>query len=249
MIIKKQAREIELLRIAGRIVALAHQEVQKAIKPGITTLELAKVCENVISSYGATPSFKGYDGFPGSVCASVNEVALHGIPNEATILHDGDIITIDIGACYKGYHGDSAWSYFVGKPSLEDERLMKVTLEALYKGLAQIKPGNRLGDISGTIGDYVKDNGFSVVLGYGGHGIGKNLHEEPFIPNTGTLHTGPILESGMVLAIEPIVKAGNKFTKVSSNGWNVVSFDQKHCAHFEHTVLVTDYGYEILTKL
>ena len=159
MIIKKSTREIGLMREAGRIVALAHQEVQKHIKPGISTLELDRIVEQVIRANGATPSFKGYNGFPGSICASINEVVIHGIPKATTILKDGDIIAIDIGACYKGYHGDSAWSYYVGKINPNDEKLMNVTKEALYKGLEQAKPGNRLGDISAAIGKYAKSYG------------------------------------------------------------------------------------------
>lgn len=249
MIIKKSTREIGLMREAGRIVALAHQEVQKHIKPGISTLELDRIVEQVIRANGATPSFKGYNGFPGSICASINEVVIHGIPKATTILKDGDIIAIDIGACYKGYHGDSAWSYYVGKINPNDEKLMNVTKEALYKGLEQAKPGNRLGDISAAIGKYAKSYGYGVVEEFTGHGVGRNLHEDPAIPNYGIPNTGPLLQPGMTLAIEPMVNAGTKKVKILSDGWTTITSDRKKSAHFEHTILITDDGCEILTQL
>ena len=249
MIIKKSTREIGLMREAGRIVALAHQEVQKHIKPGISTLELDRIVEQVIRANGATPSFKGYNGFPGSICASINEVVIHGIPKATTILKDGDIIAIDIGACYKGYHGDSAWSYCVGKANPSDEKLMNVTKEALYKGLEQAKPGNRLGDISAAIGKYAKSYGYGVVEEFTGHGVGRNLHEDPAIPNYGIPNTGPLLQPGMTLAIEPMINAGTKKVKILSDGWTTITSDRKKSAHFEHTILITDDGCEILTQL
>ena len=249
MIIKKSTREIGLMREAGRIVALAHQEVQKHIKPGISTLELDRIVEQVIRANGATPSFKGYNGFPGSICASINEGVIHGIPKATTILKDGDIIAIDIGACYKGYHGDSAWSYYVGKINPNDEKLMNVTKEALYKGLEQAKPGNRLGDISAAIGKYAKSYGYGVVEEFTGHGVGRNLHEDPAIPNYGIPNTGPLLQPGMTLAIEPMINAGTKKVKILSDGWTTITSDRKKSAHFEHTILITDDGCEILTQL
>ena len=249
MIIKKSTREIGLMREAGRIVALAHQEVQKHIKPGISTLELDRIVEQVIRANGATPSFKGYNGFPGSICASINEVVIHGIPKATTILKDGDIIAIDIGACYKGYHGDSAWSYYVGKINPNDEKLMNVTKEALYKGLEQAKPGNRLGDISAAIGKYAKSYGYGVVEEFTGHGVGRNLHEDPAIPNYGIPNTGPLLQPGKTLAIEPMINAGTKKVKILSDGWTTITSDRKKSAHFEHTILITDDGCEILTQL
>ena len=249
MIIKKSTREIGLMREAGRIVALAHQEVQKHIKPGISTLELDRIVEQVIRANGATPSFKGYNGFPGSICASINEVVIHGIPKATTILKDGDIIAIDIGACYKGYHGDSAWSYYVGKINPNDEKLMNVTKEALYKGLEQAKPGNRLGDISAAIGKYAKSYGYGVVEEFTGHGVGRNLHEDPAIPNYGIPNTGPLLQPGMTLAIEPMINAGTKKVKILSDGWTTITSDRKKSAHFEHTILINDDGCEILTQL
>ena len=249
MIIKKSTREIGLMREAGRIVALAHQEVQKHIRPGVSTLELDKIVEQVIRDNGATPSFKGYNGFPGSICASINEVVVHGIPKATTILKDGDIIAIDIGACYKGYHGDSAWSYCVGKVNPSDEKLMNVTKEALYKGLEQAKPGNRLGDISSAIGKYAKSFGYGVVETFTGHGVGRHLHEDPAIPNYGIPNTGPVLQPGMTLAIEPMINAGTKNVKTLSDGWTTITSDRKKSAHFEHTILINDDGCEILTQL
>ena len=249
MIIKKSAREIELMRIAGRIVALAHQEVEKHIAPGVSTLELDQIAERVIRENGATPSFKGYGGFPGSICASINDVVVHGIPKASTILKSGDIISIDIGACYKGYHGDSAWTYPVGEISAADRHLMDVTLNALYKGLEQAKPHNRLSDISAAIGNYAKSFGYGVVVDFTGHGVGKNLHEDPAIPNYGTPNMGPVLQPGMTLAIEPMINAGTKNVKVCSDGWTTITRDGKKSAHYEHSILITDEGYEILTKL
>ena len=249
MIIKKTAREIELMRVAGRIVALAHQEVAKHIAPGISTLELDRIVEKVIRDNGAKPSFKGYGGFPGSICASINDVVVHGIPKASTILKEGDIISVDIGACYKGYHGDSAWTYPVGKISDADKKLMEVTLDALYKGLEEIKPNKRLSDISSAIGNYAKSYGYGVVEDFTGHGVGKSLHEDPVIPNYGIPNMGPILQPGMTLAIEPMINAGTKNVKVCSDGWTTITRDGKKSAHFEHSVLVTDEGYEILTKL
>ena len=249
MIIKKTAREIELMRTAGKIVALAHQEVQKHIAPGVSTLELDQIVERVIRENGATPSFKGYGGFPGSICASINEVVVHGIPKASTILKEGDIISVDIGACYKGYHGDSAWTYPVGEISTADQHLMDVTLNALYKGLEQAKPHNRLSDISAAIGDYAKSYGYGVVEDFTGHGLGKSLHEDPAIPNYGRPNMGPILQPGMTLAIEPMINAGTKNVKVCSDGWTTITRDGKKSAHFEHSILITDEGYEILTKL
>lgn len=249
MIIKKSAREIELMRIAGRIVALAHQEVAKHIAPGISTLELDRIVEKVIRDNGATPSFKGYGGFPGSICASINEVVVHGIPKASTILKEGDIISIDIGACYKGYHGDSAWTYPVGKISEADKNLMEVTLNALYKGLDEAKPNNRLSDISSAIGNYAKSYGYGIVEDFTGHGVGKNLHEDPAIPNYGIPNMGPVLQPGMTLAIEPMINTGTKHVKVCSDGWTTITRDGKKSAHFEHSILITEEGYEILTKL
>lgn len=248
MIILKTPREIELLREAGRIVALVHEELKKAIVPGVTTKEIDKLAEKIIRDNNATPSFKGYGGFPGSVCTSVNEMVIHGIPGKLK-LKEGDIISVDVGACYQGYHGDSAWTYRVGKISEEAERLLKVTEESLYKGLEQAKPGNHIGDISAAIEDYVAKNGYTSPEDYTGHGVGSNLHEDPMVPNYGKKGHGPLLKVGMVIAVEPMVHIGKKDVKVLNDGWGVVTKDHSLAAHYEHTIVITNDGYEILTKL
>lgn len=248
MIICKTPREIEIMREAGKIVALTHQELKKHIVPGITTSKLDEIAEKVIRSYGASPSFKGYNGFTGSICASVNEELVHGIPGNKK-LKDGDIISIDIGAFYNGYHGDSAWTYAVGEIDEESKKLLEVTEESLYRGLEEAKAGVRLTNISHSIQSYVEDNGFSVVREYVGHGVGQDLHEDPQIPHYGDPGKGPRLKTGMVLAIEPMVNVGQRYVKTLSDNWTVVTVDGKRCAHFEHTIAITDEGYEILTKL
>ncbi|WP_078551190.1 type I methionyl aminopeptidase [Bacillus alkalicellulosilyticus] len=248
MIICKTQREIEIMREAGRIVALTHQELKKHVNPGISTRELDELAEKVIRSYDAVPSFKGYNGFTGSICASVNEELVHGIPGKK-VLKNGDIISIDIGANYKGYHGDSAWTYAVGDISEEDQKLLDVTEQSLYKGLAEAKPGERLSDISHAIQSYVEPFGFSIVREYVGHGVGQDLHEDPQIPHYGPPGKGPRLKPGMVLAIEPMVNAGSRYVRTLADNWTVVTTDGKNCAHFEHTIAITDTGYEILTKL
>ncbi len=248
MIICKTPREIEIMRQAGRIVALTHQELKNHIKPGITTKKLDQIAEEVIHSYDAIPSFKGYNGFPGSICASVNDELVHGIPGHR-VLKNGDIISIDIGAFYKGYHGDSAWSYSVGKVSEDALKLLSVTEESLYEGLKKAKLGNRLLDISHAIQTYVEQNGFSIVEEYVGHGVGQKLHEDPPIPNYGRPNRGPLLKKGMTLAIEPMVNQGERFVRVLPDNWTVVTADKKLCAHFEHTIVITDNGYEILTQV
>lgn len=249
MIKIKSEREIALLREAGRIVALCHEAMKENVKPGVSTLELSKICEDIISKNGATPSFKGYGGFPESICASVNEVVVHGIPSKKQILKEGDIIAIDIGACYKGYHGDSAWSYAVGKITDKDQLLMKVTHDALYAGLNVIKEGVHLGDVESAIGNYISQYGFGIVEQFTGHGVGRDLHEDPAIFNFGTAGTGPVLKEGMVLAIEPMVNAGTKNVRILKDRWTTVTLDKSKSAHFEHTVVVRKDGYEILTKL
>jgi methionyl aminopeptidase len=248
MIICKTPRELEIMREAGRIVALTHQKLQKHIKPGITTKELDRIAEKIIRQHDAEPSFKGYNGFTGSICASVNEELVHGIPGDRK-LNDGDIISIDIGAYYNGYHGDSAWTYAVGSVSEEAEKLLKVTEESLYKGLEKAMPGDRLSNISHAIQTYVEEHGLSVVREYVGHGVGQDLHEDPQIPHYGPPNKGPRLRPGMVLAIEPMVNAGSRYVKTLADGWTVVTQDKKYCAHFEHTIAIVEDGYEILTKL
>ncbi|WP_100404147.1 type I methionyl aminopeptidase [Bacillus sp. FJAT-42315] len=247
MIICKTPREIEIMREAGRIVALTHKELQKHISPGIKTKELDEIAEKFIKQHDAIPSFKGYNGFRGSICASVNEELVHGIPGDR-VLKEGDIISLDIGANYRGYHGDSAWTYPVGLIAPETQKLLEVTEESLFIGLKEAKPGERLSNISHAIQTYVESNGFSIVREYVGHGIGQNLHEDPQIPHYGTPGKGPTLKPGMVLAIEPMVNAGSRYVKTLGDNWTVVTQDGKMCAHFEHTVAITESGFEILTK-
>ncbi|MCF6094820.1 type I methionyl aminopeptidase [Microaerobacter geothermalis] len=246
MIIYKTQAEIAIMREAGRIVALTHQLLKSAIRPGITTKELDHLAEEFIRKHGAIPSFKGYGGFPGSVCTSVNDELVHGIPGERK-LKDGDIISIDIGAEVEGYHGDSAWTYAVGSISEENQKLLQVTKDSLFIGLNEAKPNARLSDISHAIQRYVEQHGFSIVREYVGHGIGKNLHEDPQIPNFGPPGRGPRLKPGMVLAIEPMVNAGERYVKTLDDHWTVVTQDHSMCAHFEHTIVITESGYEILT--
>ncbi|UFJ40681.1 type I methionyl aminopeptidase [Brevibacillus humidisoli] len=247
MIILKSAAELGIMREAGRIVALTHQELAKAIKPGVTTKELDELAETFIRSKGAIPSFKGYGGFPGSICASVNEELVHGIPGKRT-LQEGDIISIDVGAQFQGYHGDSAWTYAVGTISEEDRLLMRVTEESLYQGLEQAAPGVRLSDISHAVQIHAEAQGFTIVREYVGHGVGRELHEDPQIPNYGPPGRGPRLKPGMVLAIEPMVNAGERYVRTLEDNWTVVTVDGKKCAHYEHTIAITEDGYEILTK-
>ena len=249
MISIKSNREIEIMRKAGEIVALAHKAVREAIKPGVSTLYLDEIAEKTIRSYGAIPSFKGYNGFPGSICASVNEVVIHGIPSKKIILKDGDIISIDIGAIFNGYHGDSAMTHQVGNVSDAKKKLLEVTENSLYIGLAQAKAGNRLSDISHAIEEYVLANGFSVVKEFTGHGVGRELHEDPAIPNYGEPGHGPLLRRGMTLAIEPMVNMGVEDVIILEDNWTTVTADHQPSAHFEHSIVVTDTGYEILTKL
>ena len=248
MIICKTPREIEIMREAGRIVALTHQELKQHITPGITTKELDQIAEKTIQKYGATPSFKGYNGFPGSICASVNEELVHGIPGKRK-LKEGDIISIDIGAKYNGYHGDSAWTYPVGNISESVQKLLDVTEKSLYLGLEQVKPGERLSNISHAVQTHAEENGFSIVREYVGHGIGQDLHEDPQIPHYGPPNRGPRLKPGMVICVEPMVNQGRRYVKTLSDDWTVVTVDGKWCAHFEHTIALTEAGYEILTIL
>ncbi|MFA8438898.1 type I methionyl aminopeptidase [Pueribacillus sp. YX66] len=247
MIILKTEREIDIMREAGKIVALTHEELQKHIHPGMTTEELDRIAEKFIKSQGAIPSFKGYNGFTGSICTSVNEELVHGIPGKR-MLHEGDIISIDIGAYYNGYHGDSAWTYPVGDIDVHSERLLEVTEQSLYRGLDEAKPGERLSNISHAIQTYVEAEGFSIVREYVGHGIGQNLHEDPQLPHYGPPGKGPRLKPGMVFCVEPMVNAGKRYVKTLADNWTVVTTDGKRCAHFEHTIAITETGYEILTK-
>ncbi len=235
------------MRIAGKIVANTHSLLEKHIKPGITTNQLDKLAHEYIIKCGAVPSFKGYDGYPASICTSINEEVVHGIPSDRILL-EGDIISIDIGACYKGYHSDSAWTYPVGKITEENKKLLIHTEKSLYEGLKVIKDGTHVGDIGYAISKYIKNFNFGVVKELVGHGVGKNLHEEPDIPNYGKPKTGPILKKGMVIAVEPMINLGVSGVYIEEDGWTIVTADNLPSAHFEHTVLITTTGIEILTK-
>ena len=247
MISLKSSREIELMDRAGTVVALVHKRLKEEIKPGMTTKHIDQICEEVIRENGCTPSFKGLYGFPGSVCTSVNEVLVHGIPG-SQILKNGDIISVDVGACYKGYHGDSAWTFLVGDVDEKTRDLCRVTEEALYRGLEQVRPGNRIGDISWAIQSYVEAHGYSCPIEYTGHGIGKSVHEDPYVPNVGRPHTGPILKRGMCITIEPMVFMGKPHCHTLDDDWGVVANDHSLSAHYEHTIAITADGYKILTK-
>lgn len=243
----KSSEEIELLRIAGKIVGDTHKYLKPFIKPGITTKQLDKLAYDFIISQNATPSFLNYDGFPASICTSINEEVVHGIPSDR-VLQDGDIISIDIGACYKGYHGDSAWSYPVGTIDNDKQHLLEHTEKALFEGLNIVKPGNKIGDIGYAIESYALAHKLGVVKELVGHGVGKNLHESPDVPNYGKKNTGMVLRKGMVIAIEPMLNLGSADIYILDDDWTIVTADDKPSAHFEHTVLVTKDGYEILTK-
>ncbi|MBK5244125.1 MAG: type I methionyl aminopeptidase [Eubacteriaceae bacterium] len=249
MITIKSHKEVDLMRQAGGIVAGAHALVGKMIKPGVTTQELDQAVEKYIRDAGALPTFKGYDGFPNSICASVNEQVVHGIPQKRRLL-EGDIISIDIGATFKGYVGDAAVTHGVGTISEEAQRLIDVTRESFYRGIAFARDGYRLSDISNAIQTYVEDNGFSVVRDFVGHGVGSKMHEDPPIPNYGAKGRGPRLRSGMTLAIEPMVNVGTYDVIMLDDDWTVVTTDGKLSSHFEHTLLITGTGEpELLTVL
>ena len=249
MITLKSDREIELMRIAGHITELAHQAVEKAIRPGISTYELDKIAYDVIIANGATPSFLNYNGYPATINASVNSMVIHGIPNKHTILKNGDIVSIDIGACYKGYHGDCARTHLVGDVDPKVKQLVEVTKQSFFEGLKFARPNNRLSDISHGIEEYVKQFGYGIVQEFTGHGIGRHLHEDPSIPNYGAAGHGPILKKGMTIAVEPMITMGSRHIKILKDGWSVVTRDGLPSAHYENTILITEDGYEILTKL
>ena len=246
MITLKSKREIELLKEAGHIVYLTHQYLRPYIKAGIKTKELDSLAEKFIRSKGATPSFKGYEGFPSTLCISINDEVVHGFPGER-VLQDGDIISIDIGACYKGYHGDSAWTYTVGEVSDDAKYLLEHTEKALYEGIKQAKVGNRIGDIGYAIEKYATEHNLGVVKELVGHGVGTSVHESPDVPNYGTKGTGPKIRDGMVIAIEPMLTLGSPDIYVEDNDWTVVTVDSSLSAHFEHTIAITNEGVIILT--
>ena len=246
MISIKSEREISLLEEAGHIVYLTHKYLKPFIKAGITTKELDKLAYDFIISMGATPSFKGYNGYPATICASINQEVVHGIPGNRK-LKNGDIISIDIGACFKGYHGDSAWTYAVGEVEENKKYLMEHTEKSLYIGLNEIKPGARVGDIGNAIESYATKHNLGVIKELVGHGVGKNIHEEPDIPNYGIKGTGPILKEGMVIAVEPMLTSKSPEIVLLDDDWTIETEDYSDAAHYEHTVVVTKNGYKILT--
>ncbi|MEN6564966.1 MAG: type I methionyl aminopeptidase [Veillonellales bacterium] len=248
MIILKSDRELNYMRDAGEIVAETLQEVKKAVKPDVTTLELDRIAEQYIKHRGAIPTFKGYHGYPGNICASVNEEVVHGIPGLRK-LKTGDNVSIDIGALINGYNGDAAITVGVGELDAEVQQLLAVTEASLYKGIEKAIEGNRLYDISHAVQSHAEQYGYGVVRDYVGHGIGQNMHEDPQIPNYGTPGHGPRLKSGMTLAIEPMINLGTHEVETLDNDWTVVTCDGRRSAHFEHTVAVTEGKPEILTKL
>lgn len=247
MIILKSPAEIEKMRRAGRIVADTRQKVVEAVRPGVTTAALDRVAEEHILAAGATPNFKGYRGFPASICASINEQVVHGIPGKR-VLKEGDLVSLDFGAIWETYHADSAITVFCGEPpSNEAEKLVRATEEALQAGISQVREGKRLSDIGHAVQQVVEGAGFSVVREYVGHGIGQSLHEDPQIPNYGEPGRGPALKPGIVLAIEPMVNLGGWETRVLADQWTVVTADGSLSTHFEHSVALTDQGPEVLT--
>ena len=256
MIDIKSKREIELMREACRVTALTHKAIAQAIRPGISTLELDKIAEETIRKNGGIPAQKGYPSyeknipdFPASICASVNDEVIHGIPSKKVILKEGDVVSIDLVAYKDGFNGDAARTYIVGNGSKEDEKLLEVTKQAFFEGIKYARKGNRIGDISHAIGEYIEKNGFSVVREFQGHGIGRSMHEDPGIPNYGKSGKGPRLEPGMTLAIEPMVIAGSPYILQLDDGWTIVTEDGSNAAHYENTVLITEKEPEVLTLL
>ncbi|MBE6622596.1 MAG: type I methionyl aminopeptidase [Ruminococcaceae bacterium] len=248
MIKLKSQLEIEKMREAGKITAGALEAAREVIKPGITTNQIDTVIRKYIESHGAKPSFLGYAGFPASACISVNDEVIHGIPDSRHLI-DGDIVKVDVGAYYKGFHGDSARTFFCGEVSEKAKDIERVCRESFFAGIAKAVPGARLGDVSAAIQEYVESNGYSVVKEYVGHGIGEKLHESPDVPNYGKAGRGVRLSEGMTLAIEPMINAGDAGVYVLANEWTVVTRDHSLSAHYENTILVTANGPEILTKI
>ena len=247
MIKIKSQEEIDLMREAGRITRDTLKVVENSIRVGISTKELDKIAYDYIKSQGATPSFKNYGGFPGSICASVNDTIVHGIPSNNIILKEGDIISIDCGAKYKGYHGDAARTFPVGKIDAKVKKLIKVTEQSFFEGIKDLKSGAFVGDISHRIQTFVEKNGYSIVRELVGHGVGSHLHEDPMVPNYGKAGSGPRLNANAVIAIEPMVNMGDKNVVFMSDGWPCKTRDGLPSAHYENTVLITESGVEILT--
>lgn len=247
MIYLKSKQEIDIMRKAGRITGTILREVAKTVSPGVSTWDLDALATSRCKEMGAKPAFKGYQGFPGSLCVSINQEVVHGIPNKKRILKEGDIIGLDFGVILDGYYGDSAVTVAVGKAAPEAEALMAAAKGSLYAGIAEARVGNRLFDISHAVQKFVEERQFSVVREFVGHGIGRNLHEEPQVPNFGPKGKGIPLREGMVIAIEPMVNAGSHAVRVESDGWTAVTVDGSLSAHFEHTVCIRDGDPEILT--
>ena len=249
----KNAREIGKMREAGRVVSRVHERIERAVVPGVTTSELDDIARQTLIEFGATSSFLGYGrapgrrGFPGHICASVNDVIVHGIPGKR-VLKEGDIITVDVGAILNGYHGDSAWTYPVGRISPEARRLLDDTEVSLYRAVAAARSGERLGAVGAAVERFAVPMGYGVIREYGGHGIGRSMHEEPHVPNHGDPTRGVLLRSGLTLAIEPMLTTGGEAWRELDDGWTVVTADGSLAAHFEHTVVVTETGGEILTE-
>ena len=248
MIVIKNKEEIELMKVAGSVTMKMLEELPEVIKPGISTKDIDLWCENFILKHGQKPAFKGYGGFPATACVSVNEEVVHGIPSKKRILHEGDIVSIDLGTIYKGYYSDAARTYPVGKISEENARLIKVAEESFFEGLKFCRKGNRIGDISHAVQQYVEAAGFSVIRDYTGHGVGRNLHEDPAVPNYGKADHGPKLVPGMVLAIEPMIAAGDYDVEVLSNNWTAVMCDGSYAAHYENSVVITEDEPILLTR-
>lgn len=245
-IILKTDEEIELMRQSNRLVGMTLGELSKHIRPGMTTLQLDKIAEEFIRDHGAIPTFLGYGGFPNSICTSVNEKVVHGIPNNQP-LQEGDILSVDCGTTKQGYCGDSAYTFCVGEVKEEIKQLLKVTQEALYKGIEQARQDKRIGDIGSTIQTYCESHGYSVVRELVGHGIGRNMHEAPEVPNYGRKGTGPLLRNGMCIAIEPMINMGSKNVVFENDGWTVRTKDRKPSAHFEHTIAIRNGSADILS--
>ena len=246
MVVIKSKSELDLMRISGSVVKEVLEKLEEFIKPGLTTLDIDKFAENIISSRDALPSFKGYRGYPASICASINEVVVHGIPSDRKIV-EGDIISVDVGAYKNGFHGDAARTYAVGKISKEAEDLVRVTKESFFKGIEKAVDGGRLTDISHAVQIHCESHGYGVVRDFFGHGIGREMHEEPAIPNYGKPNRGLRLRAGMVLAVEPMVTAGHYSVRTLKDGWTAVTEDGSLAAHYENTVAITPNGPEILT--
>ncbi|MDO4595897.1 MAG: type I methionyl aminopeptidase [Coriobacteriaceae bacterium] len=247
MITIKSAQDIEQMRVAGALSKMALRRVGAMVQPGVSTFELDQLAEQIIRMHGGTPAFKGYGGFPGTICASVNEAVVHGIPNPDVILRDGDIVSIDTGAIVDGWVGDNAWTFFCGTPAPEVKELCEVTLDCLKAGIEQAVPGNSIGDIGHAIQALAEQHGYGVVRGYTGHGVGRHMHEDPNVPNYGKCGKGTKLCSGMVLAIEPMITLGSPRVKQGRDGWLVTTRDHNPAAHYENTIAITDDGPVILT--